>query len=151
MRTKIILTLVIAIIVVACDKDKRASKRFMRPGTWEVTKLTVDGNNVTTGAVEWHVSECDIYENLCTGGWDLEEKQSRFYWQFNEKASVFTLSRVVAPEDCEDFYTEEVEQMTYKFSGEYTVIESKRKSKIFESRKTIGHDGSTVRIEMEWK
>lgn len=151
MKTKIILTLVIAILAVACDKDKRASKRFIKPGTWELKKLTVDGDNVTNETIYWHISECDIYEDLCTGAWDLDEKKSQFYWQFNEKASTFTLSRVVAPEDCEDFYTEEVEQMTYKFSGEYNVIESKRKSKIFESRKTIGYDGETVRIELERK
>lgn len=151
MKNLILISLSFALLFIACDKDKRASKRLIKPGAWEVVKLTVDGADVSSESVSWYISECDIYEELCTGIWILDEKQSQFYWQFNEKASTFTLSRVVAPEDCEDFYTEEVEQMTYKFSGEYNVIESKRKSKIFESRKTIGYDGETVRIELERK
>lgn len=141
----------LAILLVACDKNKRASKRLMRPGAWEVKQITVDGSSYTSEDIYWNVHDCDIHEELCLGEWHLEDKNSQFYWQFNEKAETFTLSRVVAPEDCEDFYTEEVEQMTYLFSGEYKVIESKRKSKIFESRETLGYEGSLVLIEMEWR
>jgi hypothetical protein len=151
MKKLTILTMTLALLFVACDKDKRASKRFMRPGTWQVTKLMADGNTYPIESLKWTVQECSIYEELCMGEWHLGDKNSQFYWQFNEKAQTFTLSRVVAPEDCEDFYTEEVEQMTYLFSGEYNVIESKRKSKIFESSETIGFNGNTVRIEMEWE
>ena len=141
----------LAIILVACDKNNRASKRLMRPGSWEVTHLTVNGSNYTNEYIHWTINDCDIEEELCTGVWNLADKNSQFYWQFNENAERFTLSRVVAPEDCEDFYTEEVEQMTYLFSGDYEVIASKRKSKIFESQETIGFEGDRVRIELEWK
>ena len=151
MKKLTILTMTLAILFVACDKNKRASKRFMRPGTWQVTKLMAAGDSYSTEELKWVIHDCDIYEELCLGQWHFEDKNSQFYWQFNEKAQTFTLSRVVAPEDCEDFYTEEVEQMTYLFSGEYKVVESKRKSKIFESRETIGFEGSAVRIEMDWK
>ena len=62
---------------------------------------------------------------------------------------LFTISRIVAPEDCEDFYTEEVEQQTFQFSGDYDVKERKRKSMIFESSKTLGFDGKKVVIKLE--
>ena len=148
---KTILIPILAILLVACDKNNRASKRLMRPGNWVVTQLTVDGSNYSNEDILWSINDCDIEEELCTGQWYLQDKNSQFYWQFNEDAEIFTLSRIVAPEDCEDFYTEEVEQMTYKFSGEYNVIESKRKSKIFESQETIGFEGEKVRIELEWE
>jgi hypothetical protein len=58
---------------------------------------------------------------------------------------------MVAPEDCEDFYTEEVEQQTYKFSGDYEVMERKRKSMTFESSKTLGYEGEKVVIRLGGK
>lgn len=143
--------MILALLIVACDKNNRASKRLMRPGNWVVTHLTVNGSNYTNEHIHWTINDCDIEEELCTGIWNLADKNSQFYWQFNENAERFTLSRVVAPEDCEDFYTEEVEQMTYLFSGDYEVITSKRKSKIFESQNTIGFEGESVRIVLEWK
>jgi hypothetical protein len=151
MKKLTILTMILALVLVACDKNNRASKRLMRPGNWVITQLTVDGSNYTNEAIFWSINSCDIESALCTGTWNLGDKNSQFYWQFNENAELFKLSRIVAPEDCEDFYTEEVEQMTYLFSGEYKVVESKRKSKIFESQNTIGFEGKLVRIALEWK
>lgn len=151
MKKLTILTIALAILVLGCDKNNRASKRLMRPGNWIVTQLTIDGSNYNNETGYWSINNCNIEAALCTGAWHLAEKNSQFYWQFNENAEVFTISRIVAPEDCEDFYTEEVEQMTYNLSGAYEVVESKRKSKIFQSRNTIGFEGKLVRIELEWK
>jgi hypothetical protein len=150
MQTKLTILLSILLLAAAgCDKDKRASKRLMNAGTWKVKTLTVDGQAQDIENMTWVVSECDIYEDLCIAQWKIDTKSSLFYWQFNEKAQTFTVSRVVAPEDCEDFYTEEVEQLTYLLSGEYKVIETKRKTKRFESSATIGHPNKTVVIEVE--
>lgn len=55
----------------------------------------------------------------------------------------------MAPEDCEDFYTEEVEQQIFKFSGDYEVVERKRKSMTFESNSTVGFEGEKVVIRVE--
>jgi len=149
MKKITILAITLAILFVGCDKDKRASKRLIKPGNWIVTASVVDGSSISNETITWNISECDIYEELCQASWDLNGSTSEFYWQFNDKASTFTISRVVAPEDCEDFYTEKVEQMTYSLSGEYEVIESKRKSKIFESKNTLGYAGTAVRLEVE--
>jgi hypothetical protein len=147
MKKTAILFFALVFIFASCDKNKRASKRLMKAGTWEVVELSVDGQNLSL-LPSWQVNDCDIYETLCTANWVLEGRQSQFYWQFNEKAELFTISRIVAPEDCEDFYTEEVEQQTFKFSGDYEVIERKRKSMIFESSKTLGYEGKRVVIRL---
>jgi len=148
MKKLALLFLATAFLFTACDKNKRASKRLMKPGNWEVVELSVEGQNVTPLPF-WEINDCEIYETLCTAVWNLGEKDSQFYWQFNDKAERFTISRVVDPEDCEDFYTEEVEQQTFKFSGDYKVLESKRKSKTFESYSTLGYDGEKVVIRLE--
>ena len=148
MKKLALLLLAIAFLFTACDKNKRASKKLMKAGNWEVVELSVDGQNISP-LPSWGINDCDIYEELCTASWKLEDKQSQFYWQFNEKAKLFTISRIVAPEDCEDFYTEEVEQQTFKFSGDYEVVERKRKAMTFESRKTLGFDGEKVIIQLE--
>ena len=142
------LLIVSVFLFTACDKDKRASKKLMKPGTWKVIELSVDGQNLSP-LPNWKITDCDIYETLCIAKWKLEDKESHFYWQYNDKAERFTISRRVAPEDCEDFYTEEVEQQTYNFSGDYKVLESKRKTKTFESYSTLGYAGKKVVIKLE--
>jgi hypothetical protein len=66
----------------------------MKPGNWEVVELSVDGQNITP-LPSWKINDCDIYEALCTVAWSLGNKDSQFYWQFNDKAERFTISRVV--------------------------------------------------------
>lgn len=149
MKKSICLILFITLLLFSCDKDKRASKRFMNAGTWLVKSFTVDGETLPGTNSFWIISRCDIYETTCTGNWRLEDATSGFYWQFNEKAQVFTLARIVAPEDCEDFYTKPIEQLTYNLSGTYKVVETKRRRKVFESRETIGYEGKTIRLELE--
>ena len=144
------LTIIIFLIglIVACNKDKRASKHFMNQGEWKVTSLQI-GDSSVTELPTWSVKECAIYEDLCVGDWKLDGKFSSFYWQFNDKAKEFVLARVVAPEDCEDFYTVEAEQQTFLFSGSYKVKETSKDKKILESNNTIGYEGELVRIVIE--
>ena len=148
MKNVFFLILMAILLTASCNKDKRASRRFMKPGTWQVTELSVNNVNADT-LPTWTVHNCDIYENLCTASWNRNGVLSQFYWQFNDKAQEFKLSRVVPPSECENFYTEQVEQDTYHFSGEYQVIECKKKRKVFESTQTLGYPGEKVRIVIE--
>lgn len=150
MKTSISILIVLAIIFAACDKNKRASKRFMKPGNWKFVELSVDGSPISPPQYI-SVDDCDIYDTLCSATWDRGEEFSRIYWQFNDKAELFSISRIVDTADCEDFYTEVAEQQTYRFSGDYKVLESKRKSKIFESYETNGYPGEKVLIKLEWE
>lgn len=149
MRTSISILVIIAIIFTACDKNKRASKRFMRPGKWKFVELSVDGSPISQPQYI-QVDDCDIYDTLCTATWDRGEEFSGVYWQFNDKAERFTISRMIDTADCENFYTELAEQQTYNFSGDYKVLETKRKSKVFESYETFGYPGKKVLIRLEW-
>lgn len=47
MKKIIFITISVAILVATCDKNKRASKRLMKPGTWKVIEFSVDGQNLT--------------------------------------------------------------------------------------------------------
>lgn len=147
---KIALSFLIAalFLVAACNKDKRASKRFMKPGTWQVKEVSVAGNNLDT-LPTWSVNSCDIYENLCTASWTRNGVSSQIHWQFNDKAQTFKISRVVPPDECGNFYTELVEQQTYQYSGVYDVRETSKFRKVFESTATIGYPGQLVRIVVE--
>jgi len=144
----VILLFAALFVVFSCNKDKRASRRFMKPGTWQVTELSVNNINIDT-LPTWSINHCDIYENLCTASWNRNGVSSQFYWQFNDKAKTFKLSRVVPPHECENFYTEQVEQDTYHFTGEYKVEESTKKRKVFGSFSTNGHPDVYVRIVIE--
>jgi len=150
MKKVFVVTAAIALLFMACDKNKRASKRLMRPGTWKVVELSVDGEHLSP-LPDWQIDECSIYDEVCTATWELDTTTSRFHWQFNDKAERFTISRVVDTADCEDFYTQEVEQQTFKFSGDYKVLTSKRKFKELESYSTLGYEGEKVLIRLEWE
>ena len=149
MKASIAILLLTAILFTSCDKNKRASKRFMRPGKWKFVELSVDGSPISQPQYI-KVEECDIYDTLCMATWDRGEEFSRIYWQFNDKAERFSISRIVDTADCADFYTELAEQQTYRFSGDYKVLETKRKSKVFESYETLGYPGDKVLIRLEW-
>src|SRR5690554_7236827 len=148
MKKLTLLLLTTACLLTTCEKNKRESKHLKKAGNRKVKELSVDGVSQTL-IPTWEIQDCDIYETVCEGTWTSDTTQSQFYWQFNDKAQTFTISRVVAPEDCEDFYTEEVEQQTFNFSGEYDVTENKRKSKTFESYNTIGFEGQKVVIRVK--
>lgn len=146
---KIALTIFILIVVLlSCNKDKQASKRFMKPEEWKITSLQISDSTVTE-LPTWSVNNCEIYEEKCIANWNIQGKSSSFYWQFNDKAREFVIARVVLPEDCEDFYTVKAEQQTYKFSGSYKVIETSKSKKIVESYATLGFEGEKVVIEIE--
>jgi hypothetical protein len=148
MKYSILFLLTALCLFASCNKDKRASRRFMKPGTWKVTELSVNNINADT-LPTWTVNACDIYENLCVASWNRNGVSSQLYWQFNDKAQTFRISRVVPPEECENFYTEQVEQDTYHFTGEYKVEETTKTRKVFGSVQTVGNPGVYVRIVIE--
>ena len=148
MRNTVSIFLIALFVVSACDKDKRASKRFMEPGIWQVKELSVAGVQTDT-LPTWSVDACDIYKNLCVATWTRNDVNSSVYWQFNDKGQSFKFSRVVAPADAPNYNTEIVEQQTYQFSGVYDVIESTKTRKVFESTATKGYAGQKVRIIIE--
>ena len=151
-KTPLLLILGLVLLFTACNKDKRASKRFMRAGEWQVTCLHHQDIALLEGELPvWHISDCDIYEELCEGQFLYNDQQSAFHWQFHEDAERFTLSRIGVEADTADFYTEEVELLTYQLSGTYEVVETSRKIKKLLSFKTHGFDAEKIEITLERK
>jgi hypothetical protein len=148
-RYTIILGLIfILLIAFSCNKDKRYSKQLMRGETWRVSQLEINGasQEVVRKLV---FSTCDIYEEYCQALWIASNNDTTtFYWQINEKGKEFRLMRYNDADSCctssntADYYC-------FQLSGNYSLVESKRKIKIIESTTTVGYSGSTVRMVLE--
>lgn len=152
------LLLTLTVLASACNKTKTNSKRFINAGEWTVTELSVDGTNEDE-LPEWHIKDCEIYDESCHGDWENEEGgHTEFVWQFRDKGDVFEISRQAEEEgddhDHEHEHNhaeEEAIAQCYAFSGVYEVVERKKKSMEFKSTATLGHSGSTVVIKIEKK
>jgi len=149
MSKKIIFPLLVVLFAVSCNKDKKASKCLVKPGTWKVTELSVNGQQDTL-LPTWKINVCDdIYEEVCTATWQVPYDEHEFYWQFNEKAKEFVFSHIVDTSLCDDFYTKVSAYQSYQYSGTYKVITRKRKEMEFESNTTKGYTGEKVVIKLE--
>ena len=148
MKYKYIISfLLLAVVLQSCDKNKRASKRLMDPGRWVLTDIQVAGEKFDNH-IEWEVAPCEIYEESCEAHWLFDGNSSRIYWQFNDKAETFTISRAFESTDTSEYYTTEAKVQAYRFSGEYQVLTRKRKQMRFQSTQTEGYSGETVVIEI---
>ena len=138
-------------VVSSCNKTKVTSERFIKAGEWKVTELSVDG--VNEGELpKWEIEDCDVYEESCFGEWKNEEGgHAEFIWQFSEKANTFEISHQASDEhDHEGGHAaEEAAVQAYNFSGVYEVIEKSKTEMEFESTRTSGHSGNTVKIKIE--
>ena len=138
-------------VVSSCNKTKITSERFIKAGEWKVTELSVDGVNEDE-LPKWEIEDCDIYEESCFGEWKNEEGgHAEFIWQFSEKANTFEISHQASDEhDHEgDHAAEEAAVQAYNYSGVYEVIEKSKTEMEFESSRTSGHSGNTVKIKIE--
>lgn len=135
-------------VMCSCNKDKLFSKRLIRPGSWKVSSLSVGGIQ-QTNLPQWDISDCNIYEESCSGIWkQTNNEQATFSWQFNDKGSTFTILRQNGADSC-DFITDQVEIQCFNYSGVYEVLENKRDRMRFRSSQTTGFPNSKVIIELE--
>ena len=145
---KRIFFLLALITICSCNKDKLYSKRLMKPGTWQVTELSVDGIE-DQKTPYWEIDDCDIYEASCTGRWVHPNiEYANFVWQFTNKGSSFTLNRINGADSC-NFITDSVEIQCYNYSGKYEVVEHKRNAMVFKSLETTGYPNNEVILKIE--
>ena len=152
---KISILVLFATIIFACNKVTINSNRLMKAGEWEVTELSVDGENEEE-LPYWHIEDCEIYgEESCMGEWENEEGgHALFIWQFREKGKVFEISRQEEEEDDHDHdhghdhAEEEAIEQCYNFSGVYDVVSSGKDEMEFSSTSTIGYEGKSVKIKI---
>ena len=71
--------------LVACNKEKRFSKRLMRKETWLVKAIVIDGTKSQVNGV-WTISkDVDIYDSIPNASWSWKNQDAVANWQFQDK------------------------------------------------------------------
>ena len=149
MKTTIYTLIALVTLLTACNKTKVSSKRLAGEH-WKVVKLTI-GGTAATELPEMHFSDCDPYEEVCKGDWEIGEAHAEFAWGFNEKGKKFTLSNQYTSDGHAHggHEQEELVELSENLSGLYDVVESSRKAMKFKSSSTVGYAGQEVILEIE--
>lgn len=160
MRNLFILAAVILGISTGCNKTQTFSNR-LEGEVWSISKLVIDGveEEHDDHLAKLIFSDCDIYEEVCQGEWEIEESHAEFAWQFDEKGSLlYIANQSEADHDHEHDHSDEEDgeehhvdaiQQCQDLSGTYDVVEMTRKSIKLKSSNTLGYDG--MMVEMEWE
>jgi hypothetical protein len=159
MRRLFILAAVVLGISSGCNKTQTFSNR-LEGEVWSISKLIVDGveEEHDDHLAELIFSDCDIYEEVCTGEWEIEQSHAEFAWQFDEKGALLYIANQSEDgdqhehdhneEDGEEHMVDAIQQCQ-DLSGTYDVVDMTRKTIKLKSNNTIGFDGKLV--EMEWE
>lgn len=135
-------------LVVACNKEKRFSRRLIKGENWEVSSLTVDGNSINVGG-SWKVVGDNIYESVPRIEWtDNGSDATIIEWQFQEKGDKYQFNYVQLCEECDGTQMEDLDYTAYAITGKYDVERHKRKEMIFTSTETVGYKGKKVEIKI---
>ncbi len=144
---KLILLSLVSLLLFSCSKEKRLSNRLIKKGLWQAEEITI-GNAKQNQLPQWEFYECDIHQDTCSARWILSTEQSNiFYWQFNDRAKTFTISRQF-DNDTSQFAIDFVKWQSYKLSGTYDVRKSKSNEMEFVSNSTIGYPNQRVFIRI---
>lgn len=141
MEKAIILSLAL-VALVACDKNKKLSKRLSGE-TWKMSTFTV-GEAAKQDLAEINFDDCDIYDESCTATWILDDQSANFIWQFREKGKVFEISNQSSlSADLEPAILQ-----CMNLSGIYDVTDSEKTSMTISSNATFGYGGQLVEIKL---
>lgn len=147
-KIKIIISAVLVIVFVSCNKTKKYSKRI-DGNEWTVVELSVDGVNETNIPII-EFDKCNIYKESCKGEWKNNNGgEAHMAWQFRENGTLFEISN----QSDHIHKTEDIEAINQciKFSGIYEVLENKKKNMAFKSSSLHGFPGKTVVMKLEKK
>lgn len=148
MRKSIVtmVVLVFLLILSACNKIKKQSKRLSKKETWSVEVYVDDQLEY---AHSWTIQSCDDpYDELCEGIWIDGTEDVSFYWQFQDKSEQFELQKI---DEQGDLNAGEVmlHNLVYQLSGNYSVEEAEKENYIFQARQINGFEDQTVRLELK--
>ncbi|MEN9303153.1 MAG: hypothetical protein RL264_1582 [Bacteroidota bacterium] len=158
MKNKII-TSILLLLLVSCNKDRFYSKRLMKGETWTVQSIKIN-DTLSNISGSWKITQgVNIYDSVPQAVWKQRDYNSTnvvyfdavFQWQFHEKAKKFYINYQVLCEECEPNTLDTLDYFANALSGEYNVLERSRKTMQFESKSTLGFSGKTVRIELTKK
>jgi hypothetical protein len=156
---KYLISFSVLITLFACNKDKFYSKRLMKGETWTVQSIKInDTLSDISGA--WEITQgVNIYDSVPQAYWtkrvlgnpDILYYDAIFQWQFHEKANKFYINYQVLCQECEPNTLDTLDNFANALSGEYDVLQRKRKSMEFESTTTRGFEGKKVQIVLSRK
>lgn len=139
------LLLIVLFVSSNCNKTKFRSNRIDE-NKWEVTELSVDGQNITP-LPTLKFNDCKIYKENCNGWWYLGEGHAEIAWQFREKGKLFELSNQA--DHVHGIEDVRAAEQCIQFSGVYDVVKSKRNSFEIKTNNAFGYKGKTVSIKMK--
>lgn len=149
--------LVLVLFIISCNKDLRYSKKLSKGERWEVISVSIDGNKSELNGFWYVESDVNIYEKVPTISWTQTLYQNGipdtldavFQWQFNKKGKTFFLNYQQQCAECDGADLDTLDYLTNFLTGEYRVLQHKRKKMTFESENINGFNGKTVRISIE--
>jgi hypothetical protein len=127
-----------------CNKTSFYTNR-LGDAEWSAQELSVEGVNQAE-LPSWDLSDCDPYEESCTGDWEIHGGKSSFIWQFRESAKKFEISNQSVTTGSHSL--DEAVIQCQQFSGVYDVVESEKDEMEFTSTKTLGFPGKKVVIKI---
>lgn len=151
MRVIVLIVSCLSLVLVACNKEKRYSKKLMKGEQWEVRNVTVDGNSLAFFG-QWNItSDVDIYDSVPRLEWLYKSEDAICEWQFQDKGKSFFLNYYQLCEECYGTDMDSLDYVAYHLSGEYSVERHGKNRMEFESTTTNAFPGKTVVISIERK
>jgi hypothetical protein len=145
---KITLILII-LIALACNKEKRYSKRLIKGDTWSVANISINGSVLNTNTYTWFVEGDDIYEHVPIIKWYANDgNETYFEWQFQDKGKSWVLNFYLDSSKCEGSSIKDIDYLANSISGKYEVVKHKRKEMHFKSSETRNYAGQEVEIKI---
>lgn len=148
MKVNFGLVIILSLLLFSCNKEKSRSNRLIKGDKWEVQEITIDGDH-TSLLGTWTITGDDIYKEVPSASWFLNEQNAVFEWQFQSKGKKFQLNYVQLCEECDGEQLSDLDYFSYNLSGSYYVKKCSRKQMEFESSKTIGYPDRTIRIKIK--
>ncbi|MFD1551675.1 hypothetical protein DNU06_02770 [Putridiphycobacter roseus] len=140
---------IVALTMLACNKEKRFSSKLMKGQTWNVTAITVD-DEVLAPKGHWQITtDVDIYDSVPNAKWIDGEGDAVFEWQFRDKGESFYLSYVQQKEEVDGNLLDTLDYFAYYLTGKYTVDVHKKDRMVFVSNTTEEYEDKEVKIEIE--
>ena len=154
MKISVSLLVLLVFGILACNKDKRASKRFIAPGIWNATEMTIEDSVLVNRRIR--VYDCKIYKTPCTADWQIFANgffpdplhSAEFKWQFNEKATQFVIQGPGHCGTCTPEGNEAANEINL-ISGTYHVTTNSKTKIHVESTTTWGYPGKRVFLKFE--
>jgi hypothetical protein len=144
----LIITSILFVFLLSCNKENRFSKKLIKGETWKVENISVDGTSIHSGTT-WKVSGDDIYESVSQVTWSENSANSTtFEWQFQDKGKSWVLNNLCDCDEADGTLLDELDFLANDISGKYEVIKHKRKEMHFRSTETKHHKGKVVEIRL---